>query len=211
MPTDKASKLLAERLFDIQCEVEAISKSKTNPFLKNKYADINDIIDHLKPLLNKHGVLVIQPLVTLEGRLHLRTLVIGSNETLTYDCILPEQTDPQKLGGLITYFRRYALQSLFLLEAEDDDGNKASHVSHSPAPKEMPRTVKNPDDPPSQAQLKILNELLVSKNQKLSDYGLASPAELTKGVASEIIDQLINAPKRTKIEQEAEELDNIPF
>lgn len=34
--------------------------------------------------------------------------------------------DPQKMGSAITYYRRYALQSLFLLRAEDDDANVAS-------------------------------------------------------------------------------------
>jgi hypothetical protein len=39
---------------------------------------------------------------------------------------LPEINDPQKLGSAITYFRRYTLQSLLSLQAEDDDGNMAS-------------------------------------------------------------------------------------
>ena len=39
---------------------------------------------------------------------------------------LPNLQDPQKLGSAITYFRRYTLQSLLGLQAEDDDGNKAS-------------------------------------------------------------------------------------
>ena len=38
---------------------------------------------------------------------------------------LPMIQDPQKLGSAITYFRRYTLQSLLALQAEDDDGNKA--------------------------------------------------------------------------------------
>ena len=41
------------------------------------------------------------------------------------DINLPEISDPQKLGSAITYFRRYTLQSLLALQAEDDDGNKA--------------------------------------------------------------------------------------
>ena len=44
-------------------------------------------------------------------------------------CPLPEVTDAQKAGSAITYFRRYALQSLLALEAEDDDGNTASSKS----------------------------------------------------------------------------------
>ena len=39
---------------------------------------------------------------------------------------LGDITDPQKLGGAITYYRRYTLQSLLGLQAEDDDGNTAS-------------------------------------------------------------------------------------
>jgi hypothetical protein len=34
--------------------------------------------------------------------------------------------DPQKMGSMITYYRRYTLQSLLGLQAEDDDGNAAS-------------------------------------------------------------------------------------
>jgi hypothetical protein len=44
-------------------------------------------------------------------------------------CPLPETVDAQKAGSAITYFRRYALQSLLALEAEDDDGNTASSKS----------------------------------------------------------------------------------
>ena len=38
---------------------------------------------------------------------------------------LPTNLDAQKMGSAITYFRRYTLQSLLALQAEDDDGNKA--------------------------------------------------------------------------------------
>jgi hypothetical protein len=41
---------------------------------------------------------------------------------------LPDITDPQKLLGAITYFRRGTLQSLLSLQAVDDDGNTASAV-----------------------------------------------------------------------------------
>ena len=37
--------------------------------------------------------------------------------------MLPVNTDPQKMGSTITYFRRYALVSYFEIQAEDDDGN----------------------------------------------------------------------------------------
>ena len=38
---------------------------------------------------------------------------------------LPANLDAQKIGSAITYYRRYTLQSLLGLQAEDDDGNGA--------------------------------------------------------------------------------------
>ena len=62
----------------------------------------------------------------LEGN-NLQTILIDaeSGEEIKTSVNLPENADPQKMGSIITYFRRFALQSLFALQAEDDDGNKA--------------------------------------------------------------------------------------
>ena len=34
--------------------------------------------------------------------------------------------NPQKIGGAITYYKRYTLQALYGLPSEDDDGQAAS-------------------------------------------------------------------------------------
>jgi len=45
--------------------------------------------------------------------------------------------DPQKHGSEITYYRRYTLQSLLAMQADDDDGNAASKRT-PPAPAKAP-------------------------------------------------------------------------
>ena len=45
---------------------------------------------------------------------------------------MAELSDPQKMGSMITYYRRYTLQSLLGLQAEDDDANAASKASKTP-------------------------------------------------------------------------------
>lgn len=117
-----------EKLFSIQQEIGALVKNQDNPYFKSKYFDVNQIIDHLKPLLEKNGLVVLQPLGHIDGKMALETLVYAKDGTLLISNItpLPEAPDAQKYGSAITYFRRYALQSLFLLQAEDDDGNVAS-------------------------------------------------------------------------------------
>jgi hypothetical protein len=105
-------------------EMGAVYKDKDNPFFKSKYADINAYIDVIKPALAKHGLSILQPLTHIDGKPALNTTVMdGENIIIQSVMPLPEVADPQKMGSAITYFRRYALQSLFVLKAEDDDAN----------------------------------------------------------------------------------------
>lgn len=119
---------LQEKLLAVQQEIGAITKDSENPFFKSKYFDINSLLSQVKPVLNKHGLVVIQALVALEGKNGLHTALIEAEtgKEIGFSCLLPETADAQKAGSAITYFRRYALQSLLALEAEDDDANGAS-------------------------------------------------------------------------------------
>ncbi len=132
---------MKEKLLKIQMEIGAIKKDSVNPHFKNRYFDINTLLEVVKPVLNKHGVVLMQGLTTIDSntavRLGIETVLIDTEAvssrglTLTGDmatqisftCPLPDCADAQKYGSAITYFRRYALQSLLALEAEDDDGN----------------------------------------------------------------------------------------
>lgn len=121
-----------KKLFQIQKKLEPIIKDITNPYYKSKYFDINKIISVLKPILNEFGLLALQPLTHIEGKPSISTIIIDaeSGEKLIESTIpIPYNDDAQKMGSVITYFRRYALTSLFCLEAEDDDGNLQSKNS----------------------------------------------------------------------------------
>lgn len=138
-----------EKLLKVQQEIGAIKKDSENPFFKSNYFDINAVLAVVKPILNKHGIVLLQGLTTVDGRIGLSTRLIDSTQAtamVEFICPLPECADPQKYGSAITYFRRYALQSLLALEAEDDDGNVASEK-----PKETKRIVRKlheEDEPP---------------------------------------------------------------
>lgn len=138
---------LATKILSVQSKIKPIVKDATNPFFKSKYFDINGILAELKPLLIAEGLTVLQPLTEIEGKLALKTMVILNDERLEFTCPLPENTDPQKMGSAITYFRRYALQSLFLLEAEDDDAQSASTPVKTYTPKVQPKPINNSDVP----------------------------------------------------------------
>ena len=117
-------KELYKKLATLKKEVGAISKDETNPFFKSKYFDINGLIEHLEPLLQKNGLILLQPLQNNK----VITQIIDAESGDMVQSILDFElkSDPQKVGSEITYYRRYTLQSLLGLRAEDDDANKAS-------------------------------------------------------------------------------------
>lgn len=118
---------LNKKLLEVQKEIGAIKKESENPYFKSKYFDINALLAEVKPILNKHELIITQALTSVSGKLGLKTTIMNLNgERLEDVCPISENPDPQKQGSAITYFRRYALQSLLALEAEDDDGNASS-------------------------------------------------------------------------------------
>ena len=136
---------LASKILKVQTEVGAIKKDANNPFFKSKYFDINGLLKVLRPVASKHGIVIMQTLQYDDSFGDkpvpvLKTSVIDGDNGQEYtSCInLPIITDPQKVGSAITYYRRYALQAMFALEAEDDDANSVSRAPQ--AKKKAPET-----------------------------------------------------------------------
>jgi hypothetical protein len=114
------------KLAELKKEIGKVKKNATNPHFKNNYADINAILDSVEPLMESKGLLLLQPLK--DGMVSTQIYCTETGEVVTSELKLPEIQDPQKIGSAITYYRRYTLQSLLGLQAEDDDGQKASYV-----------------------------------------------------------------------------------
>lgn len=140
MPTTKT---FNEKLLESQKKIGAVSKSKDNPYFKSKYADINIYLEEVKPVLNEQGLILLQPTVIVDGKNALETIVrdATTGEEIKSTLFIPDGADIQKFGGGLTYLRRYELQSLLGLEAEDDDGNIASG-------KKTSATIKNGTNSP---------------------------------------------------------------
>jgi hypothetical protein len=115
------------KLAELKKEIGKVKKNATNPHFKNNYADINAILDSVEPLMESKGLLLLQPLK--DGMVSTQIYCTETGEVVTSELKLPEIQDPQKIGSAITYYRRYTLQSLLGLQAEDDDGQKASYVA----------------------------------------------------------------------------------
>jgi len=112
-----------KKLFEAKKEIGKISKDSTNPFYKSKYFDINQLLEHVEPILQKHELILLQPII--DGKVVSRICTLDGEEIIDSELSLTIQEDPQKIGSEITYYRRYTLASLLGLQAEDDDANKA--------------------------------------------------------------------------------------
>jgi hypothetical protein len=122
-------KNLAQALLKAQKNMGVALKDAKNPFFKSKYADLNSVIDASLTVLNEAGVLVLQPTVVLEGKAYVETKLIHaeSGESISgfTEIVVKSATDAQQVGSGISYARRYGLQSLVVLKADDNDGETA--------------------------------------------------------------------------------------
>jgi len=101
------------------------------------YADISQCWAAIRGPLSKNGLAVNQfPEMVgdpRKGRLRIETWIThksGQWVIKTFDVVVKEPLEPQKVGGQITYACRYCLEAIFGLQPPgyDDD---ASHVTHN--------------------------------------------------------------------------------
>lgn len=121
-------KQIATALLKAQSEMSNPKKGATNPFFKSRYADLNSIREAVIPTLNENGITVLQPIVHVDGKNFVKTILLHESgellESLT-EIIYNKVNDAQAQGSGISYSRRYALQSFVCVGADDDDGQKA--------------------------------------------------------------------------------------
>lgn len=134
-------KNIALALLKAQSEMSNPVKGSNNPYFKSKYADLNSVREATIPILNAHGIVVLQPMVNIDGRNFVNTILLHeSGETIESftEIIYAKTNDAQAQGSGITYARRYGLQSLVCVGADDDDGNAASNPQKKPDKKPEP-------------------------------------------------------------------------
>lgn len=127
-------KNILTKLLEAQKQIGVVLKDADNPFFKSKYADINSIIEVVKPVMNKVGLVILQPLTHDENGALIKTIIGDpeSGEIFEDSTRLPHNDDPQKQGAIITYFRRYAIQSMLFVQAEDTDANDTNQARTEP-------------------------------------------------------------------------------
>jgi hypothetical protein len=206
---------LAKALVAFNLEVKIIEKDAKNPHFKNDYATLDTIIDEVRPLLAKHGLVIMQFPGGDGEHYTLRTMLVHESgefiesEPLT---MKPVKNDPQGIGSCTTYARRYSLSAMLSLNTgEDDDGEKATHSSTPAQPPaatpSAPRQASSTNTQSSSsgpaalisaAQISYCHKIKNDKGISEDDFramiaaipGRESIKELTKSEASVFINKL---------------------
>lgn len=144
-----------QRFAEAQVAIGNITKNKKNDHFKSSYVDLAQVLESIVPVLHEHGLMIKQTTdyltnvddngKTTWGDLVLFTEVVDSESgdvvsTMTYPIICKDKSDPQKMGGGLTYARRYSILTIVGAAPEDDDGNKAA--TPAPAPKKEQTTTQ---------------------------------------------------------------------
>jgi len=124
--SEQVDKILP-KLFHVKSEMGTVSKDAKNPFFKSQYADLNSHLELIEPLLQKYGLVLLQPVVAGQTTDSVSTIIFDkdSGQSVT-SSISIQGKDMQQLGAAVTYGRRFTLGALFGMQAVDDDGNYAS-------------------------------------------------------------------------------------
>lgn len=106
-----------------------VIKDSTNPFHKSKYASLGAHLELSEEILTKHGLLMLHAPNMINNQ-HMLVATLhhpASGQWIKSYLPLPNpKGDSQGVGASLTYMRRYSINSMLGLNAEDDDGETAS-------------------------------------------------------------------------------------
>ena len=156
-----------EKLIKVQAELKA-PKSKFNSFGKYKYRSLEDILEGVKPLLekNKASLVIADSIEQVGDRYYLKataTFIDTENgESVSNSALAREsadkkgQDDSQITGTASSYARKYALNGLFLIDDTKDADTDEAHIE-----KEA-RAEKAKDDEKNEALVTDIGDMKIA-------------------------------------------------
>lgn len=141
-PDSAAPTTTVSRLALALADMTSPKANKTNPAFRSRYATLDAILDHIRPILAKRGLGLIQLIVSQENTVGVQTIVVGPegehNLGTVFKPMLPESTI-QQYNSTVTTLRRMTAQAVVGIATDQDDDGAAASVQPS-AKKWVPNT-----------------------------------------------------------------------
>ena len=141
------------KLLNVQSELKA-PKSQYNSFGKYKYRSCEDILEALKPILNKNKATVIisDDILFVEGRHYIKATVkfidtengeMVENSALAREDEVKKGMDSSQITGSVSsYARKYALNGMFAIDDTKDSDSTNTHGVEPDKPKSTKLSAK---------------------------------------------------------------------
>lgn len=122
--SEKIDKIMPA-LLSVKRQMGAVKKDAANNFFKSKYADLNNYLEEIEPVLQSNGLVLLQP---CSGRT-VKSIIFhaesGQYVSSSMELIMVKE-DNHALGSAQTYARRYSLAGLLAFQSTEDDDGEAS-------------------------------------------------------------------------------------
>ncbi len=121
-----------------QANFRPVVKNCVNPAFRNRYADLQAVLDAVRPALNEQGIFLQQNVssegnsVTVETILGHESGTISSGKLTMPAVAIKGQLNAQCFGSAETYARRYSLCAFLGVSAEDDDDGAGASSQQAP-------------------------------------------------------------------------------
>jgi ribonuclease HI len=135
---------LSASLAKAQLEIKNPAKNATNPFLKNRYADLGSCLNAIRAVAAVNGLAFVQTVEMLGDSVSVSSQISHSSGQWirqTAKTIVQNggKNLMQDVGSMSTYLKRYQAQSMWAISGDDDtdaqeitttgiDERKAAHI-----------------------------------------------------------------------------------
>lgn len=192
---------VCDKLLAIQMELKA-PKNQYNSFGKYHYRSCEDILEAVKPLCQKHNLLLTlaDAIVEIGGRVYVRaTATVVDNDSVNSEGYVSVNAyaredenkkgmdGAQVTGSTSSYARKYALNGLFLI-----DDNKDSDVTNNGKPVDPPATKEET------AHLKALCTATGCPYERLLGFYKVNERSMTKSQYKRILGAVEARAKKEK-------------
>jgi len=142
-------KELAKALLKVHQEMPNVGNNAVNGHFRSDYATLDHIIDLVKPVFLKHGLIVKEG--CNDGKVSIQLLHAESEEVddlCEIDLVCKDPSNPQQQKSAETYARRrlWQLKAGICPAGEDDDANSASQGASKAQPDQDPLALLKPHE-----------------------------------------------------------------
>lgn len=146
-----------------------------NPFFKSSYADLDGIMNALRPILAKHGLTVeFKTVLAVDGSTILKTRILHSSEQWSESRarIIPTKNDQQSYASALTYMKRHQAMALLNITISDDyaDDDAERNMADARNNSSKGTAINTKYNPKEQSGVTISKDQLDELEYELAEY-----------------------------------------